>query len=167
MPAPGPVEHTAIIALGANLGDRRSSIESALTRLHAHPAIKVERQSSLLETRAVGGPPGQPDYLNGAAELSTTLSACDLLKLLMDIEKALGRDRSTPARNLPRTIDLDLLFYDQVVLAQADLILPHPRLHERDFVLIPLMEIAPHAVHPVLRKTIEEMWCDWRRAHPL
>lgn len=165
MNSPSPGEHCAYIALGANLGDRKASIESALNTLRAHPAIDVQAVSSLIETKPVGGPAGQPDYLNGAAKLKTTHSPGELLSVLMEIETALGRERQTEARNLPRTIDLDLLFYDDVVMAKNELILPHPRLHERDFVLIPLLEIAPDAVHPVLLKSVEELWCDWRRAH--
>ena len=149
--------HRAWIALGANLGDRRRTIEQALDLLRNSSGIAVEAVSTLIETEPVGGPPGQPLYLNGAAELRTSLSPHDLLNVLLAIEKQLGRDRSSAVRNAPRPIDLDLLLYDSVILDSTDLTIPHPRMHERQFVLIPLGEIAPDVVHPILKKTIREL----------
>lgn len=146
---------TAYIALGSNLGDRRGFLDQALTALRARPGIEVIRVSSYHETAPVGGPPGQGPYLNAAAELRTTLEPKDLLHALLDVEQSLGRERHE--RFGPRTIDLDLLLYGDLICQEPDLIVPHPRMHERRFVLEPLAEIAPLAVHPVQQQTIREL----------
>ena len=136
---------TAYIALGSNLGDRRQFLEQALQLLRQAP-VQIVRVSSYHETAPVGGPPGQGAYLNAAAELETDLPPRDLLHLLLDIETRLGRIRQE--RFGPRTIDLDLLLYGDTNSDDAELMLPHPRMHERLFVLVPLAEIAPRARHP-------------------
>lgn len=143
---------TAYIALGSNLGDRREYLDRALERLRQVLHLQVSKVSSFHETAPVGGPQGQGNFLNGAAELVTTLPPRDLLRTLADVENALGRTRSE--RWGPRTIDLDLLLYDDLILDDAALTVPHPRLHERGFVLEPLAEIAPQVVHPLLGETI-------------
>src|SRR5262245_16407735 len=122
---------TAYIALGSNLGDRRRLLDQALVELRKHPAIAVARASTYHETAPVGGPPGQGTYLNAAAELETNLSAPDLMRLLLEVERSLGRVRGE--RDAPRTIDLDLLLYGDLVRNESELILPHPRMHERRF----------------------------------
>jgi 2-amino-4-hydroxy-6-hydroxymethyldihydropteridine diphosphokinase len=139
------------------LGDREANLRGALARLGARNEIAVVRVSSFLETEPVGGPPGQPLYLNGAAALRTSLSAPELLAAMQAIEFELGRRRDPAARNAARPIDLDLLLYDEQTMALPDLEVPHPRMHERLFVLQPLAEIAPGAVHPGLRKTIQKL----------
>ena len=146
---------TAYIALGSNLGDRSVNLDRGLKLLSERRAVQVVRVSSVFETTPVGGPPGQGLYLNAAAELQTTLQPRELLEVLLDVEHNLGRVRGE--RNAPRTLDLDLLLYDALVLQEADLSLPHPRLHERWFVLAPLAEIAPELVHPLLCRTIREL----------
>lgn len=113
--------------------------------------------SALIETEPVGGPAGQPKYLNGAAELKTSLTPRELLSELLSIERTLGRDRSSNDRNAARLIDLDLLLYDNLIEYEEDLIVPHPRMHEREFVLRPLAEIAPDAMHPAFRRSIQQL----------
>jgi 2-amino-4-hydroxy-6-hydroxymethyldihydropteridine diphosphokinase len=137
----------AYLGLGSNLGDRRGYLEQGLALLRQTPGVEVLRVSSFFETDPVGGPAGQGPYLNAAAALRTTLPAAELLQRLLAIETACGRVRAE--RFGPRTLDLDLLLYGDVVLDSPDLTLPHPRLHERLFVLQPLAEIAPGALHPV------------------
>ena len=153
--ASGATSITAYVALGANLGERERAIGESLRRLDETPGIRVTTVSSLLENDAVGGPEGAPRFLNGVAELQTTLSPSSLLDRLLEIERGLGRVRDQ--RWEPRVIDLDLLLYDGKVLREPGLIVPHPRMHERQFVLRPLSEIAPDVVHPVLGATAREL----------
>lgn len=149
--------HIAYIAMGANLGAREQTLREALKLLAANQYVQVLKVSSFLETKAVGGPPNQPNYLNAAASLETTLSPRQLLDLLLEIERKLGRVRSTPERNQPRTIDLDVLLFDDRVINEPELVVPHPRMHERKFVLKPLSEIAPDLKHPILGKCTAEL----------
>jgi 2-amino-4-hydroxy-6-hydroxymethyldihydropteridine diphosphokinase len=149
--------HTAYIALGSNLGDRRAQIESAIDELKKLPGTSVVAISSLIETDPVG-PPGQGQYLNAAAAVRTSRSPRQLLDDLLGIEKAHGRDRSREAARWgPRTLDLDLLLYGELVMDEPGLTLPHPRMHEREFVLRPLAQIAGDVVHPVLRLPIRSL----------
>ncbi len=146
---------TAHLAMGANLGDRAANIAAAIAQLRALGAVRRLRMSSLIENPAVGGPAGAPAFLNAAAEIQTTLSAGELLETLLRIESSLGRVRAQ--RWAPRLIDLDLLLYGDLVIHQPGLIVPHPLMHERRFVLQPLNEIAPNVVHPVFGLTITEL----------
>jgi 3-oxoacyl-[acyl-carrier protein] reductase len=145
----------AYIALGSNQGDRRAHLDQALQALQKQAGITVTRVSNYHETEPMGGPPAQQAYLNAAAELHTDLTPGELLRALLEIEQSLGRERRE--RYGPRTVDLDLLLYGNVVRQEPDVIVPHPRMHERRFVLQPLSEIAPHAVHPVLGTTVAEL----------
>ena len=136
----------AFVALGSNLGDREATILRALAALAAQPGIEVVRVSSLRETEPVGYV-DQPRFLNGAVELETDLEARELLLRLLEIERSLGRTREGPPLG-PRTIDLDLLLYGEERIAEAGLQIPHPRMHERAFVLEPLVELDPGLVLP-------------------
>jgi 2-amino-4-hydroxy-6-hydroxymethyldihydropteridine diphosphokinase len=130
----------AFVGLGANLGDREGAIRSALELLGAQEGVKVVAVSTLRDTEPVGRV-DQPRFLNGAAELETTLRPHDLLEVLFDVERELGRERRE--RWGPRTIDLDLLLYGAEVVDEPDLTVPHPRLHVRRFALEPLAELDP------------------------
>jgi 2-amino-4-hydroxy-6-hydroxymethyldihydropteridine diphosphokinase len=132
----------AYVAVGANLGDRAGTIRAALERLDALPGVSVEAVSSMSETDPVGPVLDQPKFLNGAARLETDLPPRELLAALLAVEAELGRVRDGPSGG-PRPIDLDLLLYEDEVLDEPGLTLPHPRLHERRFVLEPLAELRP------------------------
>lgn len=142
------------IGIGSNLGDRRKKIQLALKVLKEKKDIIVEKVSPFYETLPVGGPP-QGKFLNGVIEISTTLTPRELLEVLQEIEKALGRVRKE--RWGPRTIDLDILFYGDLIVNEERLIIPHPLMHKREFVLKPLLRIAPNLIHPVLKKSVKEL----------
>lgn len=153
----GPNRETAFIALGSNVGNRQATINAAIAMLSKDSAVQILKVSDLIETAAVGM--GQANaFLNGAAEISTTRDPGSLLKTLLDVEKTLGRVRSD--RWQPRTIDLDLLLYGQQVLSTPGLALPHPLMHKRTFVLGPLLQIAPDAIHPLLKRTVRQLHAD-------
>ncbi|MBI5724555.1 MAG: 2-amino-4-hydroxy-6-hydroxymethyldihydropteridine diphosphokinase [Planctomycetes bacterium] len=153
------------IALGSNRGDRRRYLQGAMQVLNVRTGTKVLKISDLIETQPVGGPPGQEPFLNGAAEIQTTLSPADLLDALHMVEFAMGRERADEVRWGPRTCDLDILLMGRLVLNTENLVIPHPRMHERLFVLQPLAQIAPDAYHPVLKKTVSQMLAELQAAH--
>ncbi len=146
---------TAYIALGANLGDREKNLRDALSKIAETPGVTLSAVSSFLENPAVGGPADSPPFLNAAAEIKTDLPAFGLLNRLWEIERALGRQRREKWG--PRTLDLDLLLYGDQTIQSADLTVPHPRLHERRFVLQPLAEIAPDLIVPGMNRTASEL----------
>ena len=135
---------TAWIGLGANLGERASALRQALHAIAALPGTRVLGTSSLYRSAPVDA--GGPDYLNAVVEIATTLAPQTLLEALQAIEHGAGRER--PYRNAPRTLDLDILLFGEQRLATPALTVPHPRMHERAFVLYPLAEMAPHRVTP-------------------
>lgn len=143
--------------MGSNLGDRAEHLRRALAAMAILPGVESVTPSRFVETAPVG-PQDQGDFLNAAALLTTTLPPDILLDELLRLERALGRPPREERRHWgPREIDLDLLFHGQTVLDQTGLTLPHPRLHERAFVLGPLADVAPGWIHPVLGKSVTEM----------
>ena len=151
----------ALIGLGSNLGDRRATLLRAIAELDGSPGVSVGKVSAFHETEPVGGPPGQGPYLNAAASLETTLEPRELLRLLHRIEARNGRTRDVHWGE--RTLDLDLLLYDDRIMETSELSIPHPRMAGRRFVLEPLAEIAPGAVDPVTGKTVAMMLEDLNR----
>ncbi len=144
-----------VLGLGSNLGDRSGTIEKALA-LIVEAGVAIERRSSLYETEPVGPVADQPAFLNMAVLGSTALAPMSLLRAMQRIESELGRERLIPMG--PRTIDIDVLYLDDLVMQDdPELVIPHPRLQERRFVLIPLVEIAPDVRHPVYGLTTEEL----------
>jgi 2-amino-4-hydroxy-6-hydroxymethyldihydropteridine diphosphokinase len=143
---------TAYISIGSNLGDRKRNLEYAVDSLAEKTAVK--KVSSCFETEPVGYSL-QPWFLNLAVETEVAFGPWELLKLCNSIEEAGGRIRTFP--NAPRTLDLDILLFEDLVLTEEGLVLPHPRLAQRRFVLKPLAEIAPDRLHPVLKRSIRSL----------
>lgn len=146
----------AYLGLGTNLGDRRGYLDAAVRRLRAEPGVRVTAVSPYYDSTPAGsGYQGQPPFLNAAAEIETDLAPQSLLRLLLEIEHQFGRRRLV--KDSPRTLDLDLLLYGEQVWDNPEVTLPHPRMADRAFVLVPLAEIAPGAVHPVLKQTVRDL----------
>jgi 2-amino-4-hydroxy-6-hydroxymethyldihydropteridine diphosphokinase len=148
---------TVFIGFGSNVGDRVDFCDRAVTLLSLLPHSQVAGVSLLYETEPVydHAQPGDGWFLNGVVQLETELTPRDLLKVLREIERSLGRDENN--RLGPRTIDLDILFYGQRVINEPDLVVPHPRLHQRRFVLMPLSELDPLWMHPSRHRTITQL----------
>ena len=144
----------AYLLLGSNLGDRVGFIQQAIRMLCDHPAIELDEASSLYETEPVGYA-DQDWFVNAAVALRTNIRAAELLSHCQSIETQLDRLRDPENQNAPRTIDIDILFYDRDIINEPNLIVPHPRLHQRAFALVPMLELAHDFVHPQLGKTLE------------
>ena len=147
--------HVVYLALGSNLGDRLSNLKEAIASLS--PQMDVKAKSHVYETPPWGYENQSPFY-NQVIKVKTYLEPERLLRHLKRLEVALGRKPSF--QNGPRSIDIDLLFYDDQIMNTPVITLPHPRLHERGFVLLPLMDIAPELIHPVMQKSVQEMIAD-------
>jgi 2-amino-4-hydroxy-6-hydroxymethyldihydropteridine diphosphokinase len=147
--------NNAYLGLGSNLGNRLAFLRGARDTLINRPEIDLVQSSSVFETEAVGGPPDNPLFLNCALHVLTSLTPRQLLEACLAVEDEFGRSR--PVRWAPRTIDVDILFYADQIISDDDLTIPHPRLHERAFVLAPLLEIAPDFRHPLLDRSITEL----------
>ena len=146
-------KHTAYVALGSNLGDKEDNLRRALELLEER-GVEVVRVSSFICTEPYGVT-DQPQFLNGVCQVRTSLAPLALLHILLAIEQEMGRVRLRHWGE--RNIDLDLLLYEDVVMDTPELTLPHPDMQNRDFVLLPLAEIAPEIIHPTLQKTIHEL----------
>ncbi|MGB7874837.1 MAG: 2-amino-4-hydroxy-6-hydroxymethyldihydropteridine diphosphokinase [Anaerolineales bacterium] len=146
------MKHTVYIALGTNLGDRKANLRAAVESMP--PDVKVVAESHVYETPPWGYE-DQPAFLNMVVKAETDLEPGSLLKYLKQLEAELGREQNF--RWGPRLIDLDVLFYDDLIIKSPPLVIPHPRLHERAFVLAPLADVAPDMVHPVLQRAVSDL----------
>ena len=142
------------LGIGSNLGDRYANIRAAVELMGKIDGLKVKEISSLYETEPCGGPP-QGKFLNGVVEVETQLSPRELLEKLKEIERRLGRVKTVA--NGPRTIDLDILLYQDLVVDEEDLKIPHPRVTQRRFALEPLAELNPDLIHPLSKKKVSQL----------
>lgn len=149
--------HEAFVAFGSNLGDKEKFIDEAIEALSNLPQINIVAISDKIVTEPYGNVE-QDVFLNGVMKIETLLSADELLQILQKVEEHAGRERKIHWG--PRTLDLDIIFYDDDIISEDDLIVPHPDMKNRDFVLKPLMQIAPYKLHPVYRKTISDMYAE-------
>lgn len=145
---------TVYLSLGSNLGDRVQNLKEAIKRIERSDKISIKKISSVYETDPVGYE-NQPWFLNLVLQVDTSLAPCPLLEQLLSIEEQMGRKRGEKWGS--RNIDVDVLFYDDLIVDSDDLTIPHPRMHERRFVLVPLAQIAPRLFHPFLKKNVREL----------
>lgn len=146
--------HTAYVAIGSNMGNKQEYIENALTQIKEHALLNITKVSEIITTKPYGGVE-QDDFKNGVMEIRTLLPPEELLTFLHEVEQSAGRERLVHWG--PRTLDLDIIFYDDLVYDSETLTIPHADMHNRDFVLVPMNEIAPYKRHPVLDKTVKQM----------
>lgn len=149
--------HEAFVAFGSNLGDKEKFIDEAIEALSNLPQINIVAISDKIVTEPYGNVE-QDVFLNGVMRIETLLPADELLQILQKVEEHAGRERKIHWG--PRTLDLDIIFYDDDIISEDDLIVPHPDMKNRDFVLKPLMQIAPYKLHPVYRKTISDIYAE-------
>lgn len=146
--------HTVYLSVGSNMGDREKYIRDGIACLKERDDVRVLAMSDIINTKPYGKT-DQDDFLNGAVKLETLLDPHALLNLLHEVENAAGRKRTEHWG--PRTLDMDIIFYDDLVLDDDDLVIPHPDMCNREFVLMPLCAIAPHVIHPLCNKTVEQL----------
>ncbi|MEN2984529.1 MAG: 2-amino-4-hydroxy-6-hydroxymethyldihydropteridine diphosphokinase [Dictyoglomaceae bacterium] len=151
--------HKVFIGIGTNLGDKRKNINEALNRLK-DKGLNIIKISSIIETEPYGYK-NQDNFLNAVCLIETDLSPFELLDLLLEVEKEMGRVRTIKWG--PRIIDLDIIFYDDLIINHEKLIIPHSDAHNRIFVMEPLLEIEPDFLHPILKKTVREIYLDLKR----
>lgn len=155
------------LALGSNLGDRHAALEAARKAIAALPQTRLLAMSPVYETAPVGGPAGQASFLNAAVEVETQLSPEELLISLQTVESEAGRESvQTRQRWGPRVLDIDILLYDRRIVTQPGLKIPHPRMHDRWFVLRPLSDLAPDLEHPILHRTVRSLLADVSQPEP-
>lgn len=147
--------HKVYVAFGSNMGDKQQHIQNAIKGMKAHPHVMVQKVSDFIATEPYGGVE-QAEFLNGVMEIETLLTPTELLEFLHELEAAEGRVRTL--RWGPRTLDLDILLYDNLVYEDEQLIIPHVDMQNRDFVLIPMSQIAPNLRHPIYKKTMQELY---------
>lgn len=152
--------HKAYIALGSNMGDEKARLDQAVSSLDALGACRVRKVADYIVTKPYGGVE-QDDFLNSALELDTLLTPEELLECLHEIEARAGRQRTIHWG--PRTLDLDILLYDDMVMDEPELTIPHREMHLRDFVLRPMAQIAPYQIHPVYKKTVSQLLAELPR----
>ena len=145
------------ISLGSNVGDRLANIQQAVSLLSMTDKIKIVKSSSFYETEPWGNK-NQTWFVNAAVALDTELSPVELLKLCQSVEMQLGRNRVNQEKWSERTIDIDILMYDNLIMSNDILSIPHPYMHKRAFVLVPMLEVKSDLVHPVFKKTISELY---------
>ena len=148
--------HKVFIAIGSNLGDRMKNIETALEKMEAY-GLRIIKKSSIIETEPYGFKE-QDKFLNGVILIETDLGPFELLNLLLNIEREMGRERKI--RWGPRNIDLDIIFYDDLIIDTENLKIPHPDAHNRTFVMGPISEIDPDFLHPVLKKKVKDIYLE-------
>ena len=146
--------HTAYIGMGSNMGNKEENLKNAIANINKSTYTKVTRISKSYETKPVGYTE-QDNFMNSAIEVRTLLTPVELIKFLLGVEAGLKRERTIIWG--PRTIDLDVLLYDDIITSFEEIVIPHPRMHERMFVLKPLKDIAPYVMHPILNKRITEL----------
>lgn len=151
--------HEVYVAFGSNMGDKEAHIEQGLEFLNTYEGIRVEKSSEMIRTTPYGGVE-QEEFLNGVIRLKTYLSPQELLEVLHEAEASQDRERKVHWG--PRTLDLDIIFYDNLVLDEEELCIPHIDMQNRDFVLLPMMELAPYKRHPVTGKSVQEMVTELR-----
>ena len=147
--------HRVFLSIGSNLGDREGYLDMAIEELGRDASVEIQKISTIIETEPYG-PVEQPNFLNGVIELETYLDPEEFLSVVLDIENEAGRERII--RWGPRTLDIDIVMFDDMIISTDSLVVPHPEMANREFVLKPMAEIAPHVIHPVFNKSVKTLY---------